>query len=91
MQFHSCLTSLLLIILVKPIGSGAFGEVFMATALGIDAFDPRSSVKKKSNRIRFFLRSNKKLFLSATKETSVAVKRLKGKFHIFFVKNLFDE
>lgn len=65
--------------IARELGSGAFGKVYLADALGIVAFDPRGSTKRRSSRRRFGgsgRRSNH--YVNNNKMTKVAVKTLKG-------------
>lgn len=59
------------LILVRVLGEGAFGQVWMATAEGIEHFKPRNTRRTRS----IF----KKLIPKTNKKTVVAVKALKGK------------
>ena len=67
---------------VRPLGSGAFGQVFLAHAVGIVAFDPRGSTKRKSGRRRSRFGSTSRPYVNDKRVTEVAVKSLKGKFII---------
>ncbi|XP_057299762.1 uncharacterized protein LOC130630320 [Hydractinia symbiolongicarpus] len=58
------------LILVRVLGEGAFGQVWMATAEGIEHFKPRNTRRTRS----IF----KKLIPKTNKKTVVAVKALKG-------------
>ena len=69
---------LLLVPTVRPLGSGAFGQVFLAQATGIVAFDPRGSTKRKSGRRRSRFRSTSRPCYNDKRVTAVAVKSLKG-------------
>ena len=69
---------LLLVPSVRPLGSGAFGQVFLAQATGIVAFDPRGSMKRKSGRRRSEFRSTSRAHYNDKRVTAVAVKSLKG-------------
>lgn len=62
---------------VKPLGSGAFGQVFLAQATGIIAFDPRGSTKRKPRRRRSRFGSTSRPYYNDKKVTAVAVKCLK--------------
>ena len=64
---------------VKPLGSGAFGQVFLAQATGIVAFDPRGSTKRKPGRRRSRFGSTSRPYYNDKRVTAVAVKSLKGK------------
>ena len=63
---------------VKPLGSGAFGQVYLAHATGIVAFDPRGSTKRKSGRRRSRFGSTSRPYYNDKRVTAVAVKSLKG-------------
>jgi hypothetical protein len=66
----------------KVIGSGAFGQVFVADAVGIVAFDPRSSLKGRGARRRSRFGSTRSPYYNNKQVTVVACKGLKGKhFH----------
>ena len=69
---------LLLVPTVRPLGSGAFGQVFLAQATGIVAFDPRGSTKRKSGRRRSRFGSTSRPYYNDKRVTAVAVKSLKG-------------
>ena len=69
---------LLLAPTVRPLGSGAFGQVFLAQATGIVAFDPRGSTKRKSGRRRSRFGSTSRPYYNDKRVTAVAVKSLKG-------------
>lgn len=62
----------------KVIGSGAFGQVFIADAVGIVAFDPRSSMRGKGTRRRSRFGSTKSPYYNNKQVTTVACKGLKG-------------
>ena len=64
--------------IARELGSGAFGKVFLADALGIVAFDPRGSTKKRSSRRRFGGSVRRNHYVNNNKMTKVAVKTLKG-------------
>ena len=68
----------LLLLTVRPLGSGAFGQVFLAQATGIVAFDPRGSTKRKSGRRRSRFGSTSRPYYNDKRVTAVAVKSLKG-------------
>lgn len=70
---------------VKPLGSGAFGQVFLAHAVGIVAFDPRGSTKRKSGRRRSRFGSTSRPYVNDKRVTAVAVKSLKGNFIILYL------
>lgn len=63
--------------IVRPLGSGAFGQVFLAHAVGIVAFDPRGSTKRKSGRRRSRFGSTSRPYVNDKRVTEVAVKSLK--------------
>ena len=63
---------------MRPLGSGAFGQVFLAQATGIVAFDPRGSTKRKSGRRRSRFGSTSRPYYNDKRVTAVAVKSLKG-------------
>ena len=68
-------------LLVNELGSGEFGIVWLAEAVGISAFHPRDMLKQKESRSRFsiFNRFEKRNSYVYCKEvTKVAVKGLKG-------------
>ena len=69
---------LLSLLTVKPLGSGAFGQVYLAHATGIVAFDPRGSTKRKSGRRRSRFGSTSRPYYNDKRVTAVAVKSLKG-------------
>lgn len=71
---------------VKPLGSGAFGQVFLAHAVGIVAFDPRGSTKRKSGRRRSRFGSTSRPYVNDKRVTAVAVKSLKGNFIILYLQ-----
>lgn len=74
---------------VRPLGSGAFGQVFLAHAVGIVAFDPRGSTKRKSGRRRSRFGSTSRPYVNDKRVTQVAVKSLKGKFiNLHLQKNI---
>lgn len=75
---HCTLLFLLLLLTVRPLGSGAFGQVFLAQATGIVAFDPRGSTKRKSGRRRSRFGSTCRPCYNDKRVTAVAVKSLKG-------------
>lgn len=82
---------LLFLHIAKPLGSGAFGQVFLAHATGIVAFDPRGSTKRKSGRRRSRFGSTSRPYYNDKRVTAVAVKSLKGtsRIHVYlssFVK-----
>lgn len=56
--------------LVRTVGEGAFGQVWMATAEGMNVFKPRET-RKSRNILRHFKRSG-------LKKSVVAIKCLKG-------------
>ena len=73
------------------LGSGAFGEVIKAEAIGMDDFSPRdkSSVKggPRLGLLRRYINCSKTYQdsrVSASKKTTVAVKTLKGNEIKFF-------
>ena len=72
--------------IVKPLGSGAFGQVTLAQATGIIAFDPRGSTKRKLTRRRSRFGSTSRPYYNDKRVTAVAVKSLKGES---FVLTLF--
>jgi hypothetical protein len=68
-------------LLVSELGSGEFGVVWLAEAIGISAFRPRDILKERKSRRRFsfFNRMTKTSSYVYCKEvTKVAVKRIKG-------------
>lgn len=67
---------------MRPLGSGAFGQVFLAQATGIVAFDPRGSTKRKSGRRRSRFGSTSRPYYNDKRVTAVAVKSLKGTLFI---------
>ncbi|XP_046852957.1 fibroblast growth factor receptor 2-like [Xenia sp. Carnegie-2017] len=64
----------------RELGSGAFGKVFLADAMGIVAFDPRGSTKRKSTRRRFGGPVRRNHYVNNNKTAKVAVKTLKEFF-----------
>ena len=69
----------------KVIGSGAFGQVFVADAVGIVAFDPRSSMKGRGSRRRSRFGSVKSPYYNNKQVTTVACKGLKGMHQLQYV------
>jgi len=74
------------LILGKPLGAGAFGQVLRAEAIGMAAFNPRDKgpeAVKNRNKLRRSMREStrKKNEYSSMRvtKTTVAVKTLKGK------------
>lgn len=65
------------LVLGRPLGSGQFGQVYLAEAVGIVAFDPRGSVKRKSGRRRSRFGSNRNPYVGNKQVSKVAVKLLK--------------
>jgi hypothetical protein len=68
-------------LLVSELGSGEFGVVWLAEAIGISAFHPRDILKERESRRRFsfFNRMAKRNSYVCCKEvTKVAIKRTKG-------------
>ena len=66
---------------MKELGSGQFGVVWLAEAIGISAFHPRDVLKEKEGgrRFSFFSRTTKRNSYVYCKDiTKVAVKKLKG-------------
>ena len=66
---------------VRELGSGEFGVVWLAEAVGISAFRPRDVLKEKEGRRRFsfFNRMTKRSsYVYCEEITKVAVKRIKG-------------
>ncbi|KAK3700365.1 hypothetical protein QZH41_019735 [Actinostola sp. cb2023] len=61
----------------EVIGSGAFGQVFKSDAVGIVAFDPRSSIKGKGARRRSLFGSARSPYYNNKQVTVVACKGLK--------------
>jgi len=74
---------------VRPLGSGAFGQVFLAQATGIVAFDPRGSTKRKSGRRRSRFGSTSRPYYNDKRVTAVAVKSLKGTLFIIHQETFF--
>ena len=69
----------------RELGSGAFGTVYLADALGIVAFDPRgSTTKRRSSRRRFGGSVRRNHYVNNNKMTKVAVKTLKGMLRNIF-------
>ena len=69
------------IFLVTELGSGEFGVVWLAEAMGISAFHPRNILKEREGRRSFslFNRTSKRNSYVFSKEvTEVAIKRIKG-------------
>ena len=64
---------------VRELGSGEFGVVWLAEAMGISAFHPRNILKESRRRFALFNRTTKRNSYVYCKEvTKVAVKRTKG-------------
>ncbi|CAB4006861.1 vascular endothelial growth factor receptor 2-like, partial [Paramuricea clavata] len=61
----------------RELGCGAFGKVFLADAMGIVAFDPRGSTKRRPSRRRFGGSIRRNHYVNNNKMTKVAVKTLK--------------
>lgn len=76
---------LLFLFTAKPLGSGAFGQVFLAHATGIIAFDPRGSTKRRSGRRRSRFGSTSRPYYNDKRVTAVAVKSLKGKLGYWLI------
>lgn len=68
--------------LIRTIGEGAFGQVWMATAEGMESFKPREAKKPRSVLRRLSTRNMKK--------TIVAVKCLKGYGFSYLVRITFS-
>ena len=78
---------MIMFLLVDELGSGEFGVVWLAEAVGISAFHPRDMLKEKESRSRFsiFNRMEKRNSYVYCKEvTKVAVKGIKGLCYIHF-------
>ena len=66
---------------VNELGSGEFGVVWLAEAIGISAFRPRDILREKGSRRRFsfFNRMVKRnSYVYSREVTKVAVKKIKG-------------
>ena len=66
---------------VNELGSGEFGLVWLAEAVGISAFHPRDMLKERESggRLSFLLRKRKRnRYLNCTTVTNVAIKNVKG-------------
>ena len=73
--------------IVKELGSGQFGVVWLAEAIGISAFHPRDVLKEKERRRRFsflFWAKKRKSYVNCKEVTKVAVKKLKGLVFILY-------
>ena len=70
---QGCNIAILFPFTARELGCNAFGKVFLADAMGIVAFDPRGSTKR---RFGGCVRRNH--YLNNNKMTKVAVKTLKG-------------
>ena len=76
---QKCNISFLFPFTARELGSGAFGKVFLADAMGILAFDPRGSTcKRRSSRRRFGGSVRRNHYFNNNQMTKVAVKTLKG-------------
>ena len=75
----------------RELGSGAFGKVFLADAMGIVAFDPRGSTKRKSTRRRFGGSVRRNHSVNNNKMAKVAVKTLKGIFSLTMQKVIVEK
>jgi serine/threonine protein kinase len=76
---QKCNISFLFPFIARELGSGAFGKVFLADAMGILAFDPRGSTcKRRSSRRRFGGSVRRNHYFNNNQMTKVAVKTLKG-------------
>ncbi|KAK2563242.1 Vascular endothelial growth factor receptor 2 [Acropora cervicornis] len=67
----------------EPLGSGFFGQVIKAEAIGITDFNPRNKRREKVQRRSILFRrygSSKRYLEAKLPKTTVAVKTLKGKF-----------
>ena len=70
-----------IILLVSELGSGQFGIVWLAEAVGISAFHPRDILKQREGGPRFsFLwrKAKRNSYLRCKTVTNVAVKSIKG-------------
>ena len=67
----------------EPLGSGFFGQVIKAEAIGITDFNPRNKRREKVQRRSILFRrygSSKRYLEAKLPKTTVAVKTVKGKF-----------
>ena len=67
--------------LVNELGSGQFGRVWLAEAVGISAFHPRDMLQERESGGRFsFLwrKVERNSYLHCTDVTNVAIKSIKG-------------
>ena len=66
---------------IRELGSGEFGIVWLAEAMGISAFHPRNILKEIENRRPFFFfnrMAKRNSYVYSKEVTEVAVKRMKG-------------
>ncbi len=77
LSMNECNIAILFPFTARELGCGAFGKVFLADALGIVAFNPRRSTKRRSRR-RFGGSVRLTHYVTNNKMTKVAVKTLKG-------------
>ena len=69
------------LLLVSELGSGQFGIVWLAEAVGISAFNPRDILRKREGGRRFSLfprTAKRNSYVYCKQVTNVAVKKLKG-------------
>ena len=69
------------IFLVSELGSGQFGIVWLAEAVGISAFNPRDILREREGGRRFSLfhrTAKRNSYVYCKQVTNVAVKKLKG-------------
>ena len=67
--------------LVRELGSGEFGVVWLAEAIGISAFHPRAILKERESRRPFSIfnrMAKRNSYVDCKEVTKVAVKRIKG-------------
>jgi hypothetical protein len=75
---QGCDIAILFPFAARELGCGAFGKVYLADAMGIVAFDPRGSTKRRPSRRRFGGSVRRNHYVNNNKMTKVAVKILKG-------------
>ena len=66
---------------VRELGSGQFGVVWLAEAVGIAAFNPRDVLRERTGGLRFSLfnrTAKRNSYVFCKQVTKVAVKKLKG-------------
>ena len=79
-HFRNRLQNNLKYFLASELGSGQFGMVWLADAIGISAFHPRDMLREREGGRRFSFNSTTKRnsYVFCKEATQVAVKRMKG-------------